>query len=521
MFTGSLALLHRALRLDARLLQTHLFRVTFAMAIYFGLVWAHATSLTIGAPGLKLFQSLTFLNLGLITLAGVSFFATAISEEKEEETLGLLKMAGINPIGILLGKSTSRLLGAILLLMVQFPFTLLAITLGGVTLGQVLAAYASLTAYMILLANVGLLSSVTQRRASSASALTVLTLLLYFLAGPLMQATRIGLVNGGMILARSATDQTLATLADYASRASVYERLRSIMVTGFAQRVVGFQPVSNIAAALLCFLLAWVGFNSFTRDWRATAARAPRAARTWGWRRLPRRRPRRHPLAWKEFHFITGGFRALAIKLIAYGLLTGAILWCATRYYGFSRQQAALGAVFTMLGFLLLESCLYVSRVFHDEWREHTLPLLMMLPIVTSRIVYTKLVGCLPALLPGLLWLLVGCAFLSNPVEEVLKTLILPSRWFAILIAGLLLTLTAFFSLVVRWGALPLALAVMLSAGAFGGCCFSPMLSVFMSVSGQSDSFEGAFLCVDIVVALLIAGLQFDIHRRLEIVAAQ
>ena len=40
MFTGTLALLHRALRLDARLLRTHLFRVGFAalatfMSLYF------------------------------------------------------------------------------------------------------------------------------------------------------------------------------------------------------------------------------------------------------------------------------------------------------------------------------------------------------------------------------------------------------------------------------------------------------------------------------------------------------
>ena len=73
-----------------------------------------------------------------------------------------------------LGKSTSRLLGAILLLLVQLPFTLLAITLGGVTLNQVIAAYFSLMAYMVLLANVGLLCSVIKRRGGSSSSVTLL-----------------------------------------------------------------------------------------------------------------------------------------------------------------------------------------------------------------------------------------------------------------------------------------------------------------------------------------------------------
>jgi hypothetical protein len=46
-------------------------------------------------------------------------------------------------------------------------------------------------------------------------------------------------------------------------------------------------------------------------------------------------------------------------------------------------------------------------------------------------------------------------------------------------------------------------------------------MAILTTISGQTEGLEGAFLCVDTVVALLIAGLQFDIHRRLEIVASQ
>jgi ABC-type transport system involved in multi-copper enzyme maturation permease subunit len=522
MFTGSLALLHRALRLDARLLMTHLFRVSFAIAIYFCLLYVQIIlGLKLGAPGLKLFETLSFLNLGLITLAGVSFFATAISEEKEEETLGLLKMAGLNPIGILLGKSTSRLLGAILLLLVQFPFTLLAITLGGVTLLQVISAYFSLTAYMILLANVGLFSSVTSRRGSNASSMTVLFLIVYFSCGWVLQTIRLGLVNGGVIDPRGGLASLIGNLAEMAAEASVYTRLSDIMRTGFFGSPVGFQVSSNVGFAIVSFLLAWAGFNHFTRDWRSTASESSARSLRWGTSRVARRRPKKDPVMWKEFHFITGGWRSFWGRFVAYGALTMAIFWASDRYYSYSLVEASQGVAFVMLGVLVLESSLYVSRIFHDEWRDRTLPLLMMLPIATPRLVYSKVVGCLPALLPAIVWLALGCAIMPNGLEEVFKTLVLPSRWFVALILLLFLTLTAFFSLVVKWGALPLALAVMLTGAMFGGCCFTPVLGILASVGGQNQGMEGAFLCVDMVVALLIAGLQYDIHRRLEIVASQ
>ena len=94
MFAGTLAMLYRALRLDSRLLRTHLFRVSFAALMYLALCYTWVSSSLVGAPGLKLFETMTYLNLVLISLAGISFFATAISEEKEEDTdFGLLKLA--------------------------------------------------------------------------------------------------------------------------------------------------------------------------------------------------------------------------------------------------------------------------------------------------------------------------------------------------------------------------------------------------------------------------------------------
>ena len=87
--------------------------------------------------GWRCLQSLTWVNIWFITLVGVTYFSSAITEEKEERTLGLLRMADIGSGSILLGKWAPRVVGMLSLVAVQFPFTLLAITLGGVTQAQV------------------------------------------------------------------------------------------------------------------------------------------------------------------------------------------------------------------------------------------------------------------------------------------------------------------------------------------------------------------------------------------------
>ncbi|RPI88901.1 MAG: hypothetical protein EHM42_03940, partial [Planctomycetaceae bacterium] len=161
------------------------------------------------------------------------------------------------------------------------------------------------------------------------------------------------------------------------------------------------------------------------------------------------------------------------------------------------------------------------SRILHDEWREHTLPMLLMLPVPVHQILGSKLLGCLPALIPGVAWLLVGLMLWSEGPTHLANALLFPSYWFGGLVFILLLTLTMFFSLVVRWGALPLAIAVMLGAAFFGSCCFFPVGWIVSSAQDSVASREAAFLVIDAIVLVLIAGLQFDIHRRLEIAGSQ
>ena len=167
-----LALFTRSLREDTRSKSTYWARAGLAafMLVVMGMAaFARATG---GAPGLVFLKSAAWLQTMFLTISGLGYFGSAITEEKEDETLGLLRMTNLSPLSILLGKSTSRLCGALLLLAAQLPFTFMAVTLGGVSPRQVLAAYCTLGAYTFLLCNLALLASVIMPRTVTAAACT-------------------------------------------------------------------------------------------------------------------------------------------------------------------------------------------------------------------------------------------------------------------------------------------------------------------------------------------------------------
>jgi len=168
-----LALFVRSLREDSRSKAVYWARSgmgAFILLVLAGFAMANTWA---GSPGRTFFTEIVILQAVSITFIGLSYFASAIAEEKEEQTLGLLRMTDLNPLSILLGKSTSRLCGALLLLACQFPFTVFAVTLGGISLGQIAATYFSLGAYTFMLCNIALLGSVLARTTPRAAFFSV------------------------------------------------------------------------------------------------------------------------------------------------------------------------------------------------------------------------------------------------------------------------------------------------------------------------------------------------------------
>lgn len=520
--TGILALLTQALRLDARRWRAHLVRLGFVMFLYGGLLVANLATLRVGAPGLHLFRSIVYMNFWLITLAGCSLFATTITEEKEEGTLGLLKLAGINRVSILLGKSTSRLISCSLLLLVQVPFTLLAITLGGVTLRQVVAAYVALFAYTVLAANVAVLSSTYAKRTGSACGLVAL-FLLGCEAGPDISRLLIPapLPTGTPAWIAGWLKSLSATL-DKWQEVTVWHRLDVIMRTGFNEPAVSPQVTFSFLIAGLSFVLAWVLFDRLTtnllgetRDW-AHALRVP-------WRKRTSLRVWSNALAWKDFQFGTGGLPGLIVRGLLFALVFGGtVYFCGSQAgsgFAWSRVSWKEVAETNMVATAVvaaIELSIHAARLFSDELRQRTFATLAMLPRPMTWIAWSKVWGCLLSILPAMTIFLFSAALLPRGLFELLEELIKPSRWTVFLTFVLFLHLTTLLSLGMRWGGLPLAIAIMVVTY---NCCLSPFFLTLLLIGSKTQTQSAIYAGSNMFLAAAIIGLQITISKRLRVVA--
>jgi ABC-type transport system involved in multi-copper enzyme maturation permease subunit len=488
----ALALFERALRLETRSVLMCWARSGLLGVILFVLVPIQSMAQIgwYGAPGLRFLQEMVWVNFVFITLAGLSYFASAITEEKEEMTLGLLRMTDLNPIAILLGKSTSRLVGAFLLLLVQIPFILLAVTLGGVGLPQILAAYATLLAYMFLLCNLALLFSVVFRNTTAAAAASLFVLLLFFIGHFWAFGIERSIAASYHVDVTRGSWSFLTTMIDLWRQATPSDRLGAIFQTGFAGPVIGFQMWSNLALGVLFFLIAWMVFDRCMREEKDSVP-----GRRWLLRRTSRRS--RIPsyvigaraITWKDFTFVGGGKFGLFLKFIIMGLLVELCNLIAIKSDAtITREFEGTVLIWVSLMMTAVLLALEASHIFKDEVRWKTLSSLMTLPISVSELAYRKIAGALAATLPVMACFVVGL-------------LLVPDILF--------LHLTAFLSLVIKRGALPLAIAIQYLGGSF----FLGLVSMFLLVGGRGMvSFIVACICL-VLIAILHRAIGFRLAR--------
>jgi ABC-type transport system involved in multi-copper enzyme maturation permease subunit len=487
---GISALFFRSLRTESRSLRMHLLWFLLLVVIYFTLWIVHETTTSFGAPGLYFFRCVMYLNAAFVTLLGVSFFSTVISEEKEEDTLGLMTMAGISALGILLGKSTSRLFQVSLLLAIQYPFTLLAVTMGGLMPVQIASAYTSLLAYTILLANVGLLCSVACRTNRNASGLTTFWLVGYLSIPAFAYAGRMYLLTELQWTTANPLHNLLLIGLDWIARSTIITDLYEATETGH-QFIWSPQIVSNTIGGLICFLLA-LGLFGFVAKEPSTDTSS---------RGLVARRTNRHlrifsagrawslPLVWKDFFFTAGGWAGLIIRCLLYAGLYALCFaanrpWHANAGYPIRWEDVTHGFQFFAHPLLAIDIALCASRVFHDEIRGQTLSSLLMLPESTLNLVYSKIFGCAIATLPGFLALALsfclpgGLEFLRELGDE-------PGFWWWLMNLLFLIHLTAIYSLYLRSGAFVLALGTMI-----GTMIFTGFIMALLSIGGGGNEHQ-------------------------------
>lgn len=425
MWSRTFALFVRALRLDARLLRSHLARMALLVFVVTLLFFSQFISMVFSTPGLWFFKCVAWMNYGFSTLAAALLFATAITEEKEEQTLGLLKMANVGSLSLLLGKGGPRLLAALLILTVQFPFTLLAITLGGVSWAQVHAAYWALFAHIVFVGSVGLFASVICRTSGVAVGLTILIILGTLIGPPVAYGICTLIVTSGEPALLVTPAGLVLPWLTQAYELTTFVRLLHILATGFNEGPLGWQVLANCVTGAVLFGLAWLVFEPFNRNLDAAArtAGSPLA-------RLVQRKQSRSkrawsvPLIWKDFHYIAGGPTAWIAKLLVYGPFVFLIMLWLEDFQLSRLDVESVGEVLmwlTLFVLLPLECLVLAARIYRSEIRDRTWSTLMELPRSLPEVAYPKLCGCLLGLVPVTFYFGLGAALAPDSIVSFLE----------------------------------------------------------------------------------------------------
>lgn len=514
MIRGTLTLLNRSIRGDALKPQAHFVRIGSVVVLLLLLFVAHFRSTYMTGPGLQFFHSMSLLGVALISLAGIGHFANSITEEKEEGTLGLLLVANISPLAILLGKSTNRVLSTVLIFAAQFPFALLAITLGGITISQITAAYVALAGYLFLIANLGLLCSVLARRSTEAAGLMTLGTLFVLGFAPALENTLRQLVLRNYV--SPVATSWAESLEAFHLRFSITQQLQRIFEPNGSYAFLSEQLLFSLIAGGVCFSMAWLVFSRIV--WAADVSE-PRRIRL---SVKPQRvqpwvsRPWKMAMAWKDFYFLSGGPILLIAKLCMYPVWIG---FCVANSREIRRFTDVTGEQFARDGLLIVlcvEVLYLASQFMHSERLTGTLSTLLMLPKGIGQISYSKLIGCLINTVP--IALAVVAAEWIMHRNSFGETVVFSQRMVVLL--GLLVVLshlTVLCSLIVKWGALPLAIGIVLVLGMVLG----PFVAGAMNLISGAD--QGALAEVSPIVyttGVVSAILQFEIARRISTLAA-
>jgi len=456
--SGTLTLFNWTLKMDSKSIYPHIIRAVFSFIMFFSISAAFVDAFGTSRTGLRFFETICYLNVLLITVSGVSYFVTAVTEEKDAGTFALLRLAGMTPLSITLGKSTSRLVSSLMLLVIQLPFTFLAITLGGVLWQQIIASYIALAAWMILVANLALFCSVRCATSGRAAGLAGAILGLIFV---LPNVIVNGLAAFPTRFVPVVISDSLKKIPSAIGTIDIFERLRGLLQTDSAIVFFGQQFWISITVATALFMI-----STLTLDLWSAPAQFGGPSEIPSIRRWSVGRSWRLAVMWKEFLFFTGGRSFFIVKLIGGGLVFAWFFVWQNANGGVDgltlRGDYAWNAFETFAGLLAIEVLLYSSGCLFYEIRQTTQSTLAALPVSGVRILLEKAGGCLIALIPTAFWLAVTayCGY-EGIARECSMTMVISY----VILLCFSSHIAVILSLYTHWAALPLT--ILISAPAF------------------------------------------------------
>ena len=331
-----------------------------------------------GANGLQFLTTLAHTNFFFITLAGVLGFSSAITEEKEEDCLGLLIMTGISPLNFLVSKMLARYTRGLFLLLSQVPFIIMAVTLGGVSLNQIVATYSVLLSFMFALCGLGLLMSLLFNTTRRASTITFLILAVYLIL--------VLVLLGEQVIDSADAKYFLPFIA-----------MQRIFSTGFTEWYIPEQFFGSLIVGVVFFFIAVKLFEKFVLG--KSSEGKTKSKNNFSF--FKRGRPWSNAIFWKEFTFNLAGRKGWVVQALIYIAISCAILYYADSY---DRGEILLYFLaFSSMIFSTLILAVSASTMFSSEFKEGTHTSLFTLPCELSSIFWSKLLGGFLYALPSVL----------------------------------------------------------------------------------------------------------------------
>ena len=403
MLAQTLAFLTRSIRQESRLLTHHAVRgalVLLTLMLFFIQVIQAPRR---GASGLFLVTSITNCCYFCLTLLGIMYFSLAITEEKEEETLPLLRMTGVRNFTLLVGKSMPRLAIVVLLILVSAPFLLLSITLGGVVPEQIVALVVRMMCYAFCLSQVGLFCSTICRSSQRAVSLTFVLWVLLEFGGWLFRVFGFGCREWGFSFLQYCFNE----VSTFLLRRSMWTASSEFLMYERGENIWHMQMTFHTVVALLFFGLSWLLFEPMNQASLAQGAAASEnitrglATRTYGLRSL---RCWDSALIWKSWQFLVGGWLWIAVWTIALPSVSIALVFGISVLVDERAEAVVYGTTLIVVGcasFFLLLARLF-GNVLNREIYQQTLVSLCMLPKRRGKILNELYLGLVPGLLAPL-----------------------------------------------------------------------------------------------------------------------
>lgn len=149
-----------------------LFRRRLVLPIAGGaIIWAghwYSVARRVTTMGLTLFLTLGFLALIIACLISASVASPAFAKDRENRALGLLLISNVVPWQYVLAHALTYVFHSTVMILSVLPMFILCISLGGVTAGQILQAFAILIATVFLGTSLGLCVSILSPNARHA-----------------------------------------------------------------------------------------------------------------------------------------------------------------------------------------------------------------------------------------------------------------------------------------------------------------------------------------------------------------